>query len=709
MLTRPVLLLTLLLAVGAVSRTALAFEVSTHQLMTSRAADKSVLFTDPTLLQDLGLPTYAFEDYYGSNWPVPLNVPGLMTHGAAMEDLLYSTRVFNHFFDPQYQGFTGRPLTVGIVLGSTSPDWALEDRGELSHAGTPQLYSYKNAQEAFFAGLTGSDAATRKNSFARMFQSLGHVVHHIQDMAQPQHTRNDQHVHPLPVIGGVPAWAFFEVYTQQTLDPRIDAVLSANPYPIPVLANPRQAWHTAGATAAQFFGMAEMTSQNYVSSGTQFRSYTASNGQSVIGPNPGFPLPNGTNRDGTPMRIQSESVAVLARSWGGAGVQRTGLVDYVVGNVVDSASGISYGGQRLAQTSVMTVFLEGVPLRERVFADDSAVFEDQYRILIPRAVAFSSALVNHFFRGRLNFRRNSGGSGWVIENLSRAGDDMNGAFVVYAESPTGVRTPVPGAAWTYIVPGGGTQVVTFAEPSPAPAKLVLAFQGRIGSTDSTPAVAGKVIEYTTAPIACGTSFSAAGSSEGLGRSVDLGSAAGTVAVEFDAYYIPDELRIYRGTSATGTPVVQTGGLVSGFYTFNFTTSSATSGTNKVFVKVIGNSDPGTWWTATVGCPGKKLDNSDRLRDRINVTLNFPAYGTNCPDESHTVFIDGVNRGTYRQSLSGSSGLVTLSVGQTHYVEVRTTTLNSPSVPGLCTYGGGMFYTDRTGPHTLPRRGWFAVN
>ena len=99
-------------------------------------------------------------------------------------------RVFNHFFDVQRGG---RALTVGIVsLGIPGPDWALgrQGRGEGS---SQNQFSLPDARDYQYQSLTASSRQVREKYTALMFRALGQVLHVVEDMAQPQHTRNDPH------------------------------------------------------------------------------------------------------------------------------------------------------------------------------------------------------------------------------------------------------------------------------------------------------------------------------------------------------------------------------------------------------------------------------------------------------------------------------------------------------------------------------------
>src|SRR5207245_9304306 len=52
------------------------------------------------------------------------------------------------------------------------------------------------ARGHFLAGLTSGSPTDRNEELGLMFQSLGQVIHLIQDVSQPQHVRNDAHLNP---------------------------------------------------------------------------------------------------------------------------------------------------------------------------------------------------------------------------------------------------------------------------------------------------------------------------------------------------------------------------------------------------------------------------------------------------------------------------------------------------------------------------------
>ncbi|HYB71442.1 MAG TPA: hypothetical protein VEH80_12240, partial [Candidatus Bathyarchaeia archaeon] len=109
---------------------------------------------------------------------------------------------------------------------------------------------------------------------------------------------------------------------------------------------------------------------------------------------------------------------------------------------------------------------------------DEAVYRGYAERLLPRAVSYSSALLDYFFRGRMI------GFGDDLSNTS--GETMDGTFALYYDDRAEVRRPVPGAAWTRTVaPLGVVSGLRMSPPDNPPAKTpgayMLVFRGRLGA------------------------------------------------------------------------------------------------------------------------------------------------------------------------------------------------------------------------------------
>src|SRR2546428_10756482 len=167
------------------------YKEPTHRIITETAVSRSVLQMSPAALQDMGL---SLSSTFPNTKGKVGTIPELLSDGADFEDSLLAPPLFNltfrqlrHFYNP----ITGRGLNIQGVLPTqmSSPDWALALPGTVS----AQERSYGNARQSLFDALTKLTEVERQAAFGETFQFLGQVVHHLQDMAQPQHVRNDGH------------------------------------------------------------------------------------------------------------------------------------------------------------------------------------------------------------------------------------------------------------------------------------------------------------------------------------------------------------------------------------------------------------------------------------------------------------------------------------------------------------------------------------
>ena len=159
-----------------------AYEPISHQDMSERAVGKSVLSNASALVR-MGfsgdIASIGFLNSQGQN----LSILQLIRFGADWEDNRGPLQAPRHFYNP-VDGSKLLPL-----IGETSPDWALEDRGVKDG----QPFSYRLMRRNFHKALTEPGKLDRDAAWGLTFQTPGHVMHHIQDMAQPQHMRGDAH------------------------------------------------------------------------------------------------------------------------------------------------------------------------------------------------------------------------------------------------------------------------------------------------------------------------------------------------------------------------------------------------------------------------------------------------------------------------------------------------------------------------------------
>ena len=335
------------------------------------------------------------------------------------------TRVFNHFFDPYFD----RPLVVGGPWGARAPDWALV----VPTAGTRNHFTVRAGREAMWRALTlkqiGAGGiltdvpflpsfgivtddlryreALRTAYWATTFRALGDVAHLLQDMAQPQHTRNDPHAGLgcsfVGCLGGHAS--YFERYVDAratgakgfTLRERffrsanvsdIAESVAANAlsyagYPIPRFNGYRDYFATAlGASSASGLGLANYSNQGFYSTGTNIYS----GAEDYPSPPPtGAGLTLAVLPAGTVKNANGESVRGVLTLWKGP-VADSSFPDRSELNVSLSSRGAF--DQFLAPGS-------------RRYGLNHYNYEDQARLLIARAAAYSAGLIDYFFRGKM--------------------------------------------------------------------------------------------------------------------------------------------------------------------------------------------------------------------------------------------------------------------------------------------------------------------
>src|SRR3990172_7950744 len=85
--------------------------------------------------------------------------------------------------------------------------------------------------------LTSPTDTERQANFAKTFKGLGHLIHLIQDVAQPAHVRNDAHpLDGLGVIEGLESWAennysIVESFASNPIFPGVSLSTPSGSYP----------------------------------------------------------------------------------------------------------------------------------------------------------------------------------------------------------------------------------------------------------------------------------------------------------------------------------------------------------------------------------------------------------------------------------------------------------------------------------------------
>lgn len=339
-------------------------------------------------------------------------------------------RVLHHFYDPYHN----RPLSIlGKELGATAPAWAIE--GSSGGYGTPNGFSAVMAREAMWRALTlkhrpaapaadqslvdvafsSTPAIPDRESlrlayWATTFRALGDVVHMLQDMAQPQHTRNDAHAglgcKDGDCLGGHKSYyeayvearvkgarnfrlteRFFWRFRQPDAEETVaQPALALRGYPTVRLQSLGEYFSTAtggGSTLGQ--GLANYSNQGFYSAGTVVGTVTAGH----------FGSPPATFAGLTAKVVPASEVTNAA----GDRVNRGEMV-LLQSLVRDSLpAGRTENSISLAAYGAFDQFLKPTLIRHATLNHYN--YSEQARLLLPRAVAYSAGLLDYFFRGKL--------------------------------------------------------------------------------------------------------------------------------------------------------------------------------------------------------------------------------------------------------------------------------------------------------------------
>lgn len=400
------------------------------------------------------------------------SIPGWLMSGAVREDDVpfdrgalennpqdapdpQLVRVLNHFFDP----YSNRPL----LFWAKAPDWAI---------GTPDTslrnhFDLAAGREAMWRALTlkqqtapgvladlpfpsnfaslGSPGTLERDRerlrlayWATTFHALGSVVHLLQDMAQPQHTRNEPHSGRLCDALHCPGGhaSFYEKYVDARItgnrkatlrerywswnDPT-DVELGVVPAPIDFSAYPDPLpefdlhWDFF-ATDLQLDSTNGSGLANYSNAG--FFTPTTNIGDG----GGGYPSPSSNPatyiHDSVPASSLVDAGGDLVRSGGSLTLLKGPVRDNL--NPSRSATGVA-----LSSRGAFDQFLNARTGRAQ-YVLTHYNYRDQAALLIPRAVAYSAGLLNHFFRGELEISLPDEGVFAAVDHTQQACKDTCG-------------------------------------------------------------------------------------------------------------------------------------------------------------------------------------------------------------------------------------------------------------------------------------------
>ncbi|MBE0427112.1 MAG: hypothetical protein IBX72_10780 [Nitrospirae bacterium] len=303
--------------------------------------------------------------------------------GGVKEDEPLNTRSFNHFHNPL------KPWDSAGLKGTfqSAVIWAQEQETFGSLFGGD--WSWKKARESFHKGLTAVTKTDREKNLADTFRALGQVMHLIQDVSVPAHTRDDAHVVGYHYEKAVDKLRTSNnpIFLDAVANPVAfdSSILSYSPNPlapIPIAkifdtdiyynTNP-----DPNVTALDTIGLSEYTNANFVSEGL-----FAANFQDFFYP-----------------RIENTSIVPKLYT----GTLGTYTRQYYLKNCCGETN--TGNGYLLAVVDYLDYWRQKYPLLSAVLPKlpilDDNVYKDYAALLIPRAVGYSAGLLDYFFRGNI--------------------------------------------------------------------------------------------------------------------------------------------------------------------------------------------------------------------------------------------------------------------------------------------------------------------
>ncbi|HEX7327804.1 MAG TPA: hypothetical protein VF428_04620, partial [Casimicrobiaceae bacterium] len=255
-----------------------------------------------------------------------------------------------------------------------------------------------------YMDIAGTQDPARQHELRRMywattFRALGDVLHVNQDMAQPQHTRNEPHagkycswtpgcpgghssVYEKYINARALGATAFDLKQPYNTSVKVSPLpLVAGSYPIPAFGRYSDYWSTAKGTASLTGkGLANYSNQGFFTAGKNFDSTE-------------YPSP--------PQQMGAYAVRKLpAPLWdGGTATDPTPTYVYY-GSVTDSWQDSAVSNVPLTTFGLWDQFLQKHGALPRYMLN-RVNYDAMADLLIPRAVSYSAGLINYFFRGVL--------------------------------------------------------------------------------------------------------------------------------------------------------------------------------------------------------------------------------------------------------------------------------------------------------------------
>lgn len=368
------------------------------------------------------------------------------------------------------------------MTGESAITWA--QNSEKQDKALEGNWTWSKTRDFYYYALTLKTDADRQAYFAQTFRGLGHQMHLLQDMAVPAHVRNDGHpeesIQDMFLKKKLPGGdLYFEMWAKK-YPGIINAFASKPSFPVVDLSKKAEGL----SPITQFYdtdqyvkegspdtgltwGLSEYTNANFVSADTIFTETFDKNDRHY------FPYP---------------SYAPNC---------------YQIVETVDAATNKKKRYlKKTCQGELVTHFAAAGPLFPYLWPLhrgslklDETTHRDYTEKLLPRAVGYSAALLDYFFRGDINLIYDATSSlpGYRIVNSNP--EEMSGMFEIYYDNSSNERVLLV-KKYLYLAAAQGSpvqsEIIEFNLPANAKeaGKYIVVFRGKMGNEND--AVAGRV-------------------------------------------------------------------------------------------------------------------------------------------------------------------------------------------------------------------------
>ena len=466
-------------------------EVDTHPRLTQVSALQSLL--DNTLRTDVGILDGVQARLRGSGGETATVLQWLRIGGAS-EDFPMC-RASNHFHNP-LKPFTSSRVTDEPLIDVFCPDFQPVRSNVVWGTGfvsptergpaTENPFDWDASRRAYWDALTLALPPDREAALARTFETLGHVMHVVQDLAVPAHVRNDFRAHLTNLRPSLHRLTEESVERYVRTHPSIVDNAAATPVDI-VGRRVTRFWDTDQYTGANpspdtAQGLAEYTNANFVSLDTVLTEDLGSRDPYF------FPYPRLSSTNAEALFGKDAAVVRFVRAEDGR--TDTGLyldkvrdgetitnflrAGYLTGDLIDRAP-------------------PGTP-RRLVLQLDDEVHGSYAAKLVPMALGYSKALLDYFFRGKLDVDLLDAGGGLRLVGTNASTDPLDGGtLAVYADTTDGVRRQASAGLGVGRVESGGTLPAVAVTPPEGAERFVAVYTGTLGEERSAGAFPGGVI------------------------------------------------------------------------------------------------------------------------------------------------------------------------------------------------------------------------